>query len=504
MRMTAHALGACLAFLLLAAPASASEVLVVGPHGARTVEDPYLPPRSASDLPPPSRSSDGSSRSAGRAPRARAAREGPSVRRALLSLYRSGDITREQYDEHKETYYDARRARRRLSGARRTELQDVIANVERIAAARRLTVGRLPALFLTLRRNTQLWTERAFPRPGARIAFGDDPVIFQYYAGEGVQIQPLANFGKANTLYNACKGVNTRPGTRCREGALRELLDRMVELAARRGTFTAWEYYFDFGGGAPPWISGLAQGTAVQALARGAELLGQPSYLEVAGQALGAFERRSPTGVRLEKGGGAHYLLYSFDRGLLVLNGFLQSVIALHDYARLSGDARGQALFEDGERVAQQVVPHYDTGAWSLYARRGRESDLGYHRLVRDFLRGLCERLGTPVYCDTGERFTRYLEEDPEIELLTPRPRRPRAGRAARARFKLSKVSAVSIHISRRGKVVFHRRIERVGYGGRSFRWVPPSPGRYRVRIEAADLRNHHEVDVEHVRVRRR
>lgn len=489
--MTAHVAGLC-ACLALAAPAGASEVLRVEPGGVRAAEDPFLPEL---DLPP----------APGRASQSRAARpaKGPTVARRLRRLLLAGAISEAEHDRYRALYTEARRVRGRLSGGRRAELASVIRTLERITAENRLSPGRLPALFLILRRNTEFWRTKPFPGGGARLTFGSDPAVFQYYPGQGLQIQPLAAFGKANALYNACRGINTRPGVPCRRGALRELLDRMVELAARRGDFTTWEYYFHFGGGSPPWTSGLSQGTAVQALARGAELLERPDYLTVAADALGAFERRPPTGVRLPMDGGSHYLIYSFNRRLLVLNGFLQSVIGLFDYARLTGDLRAQALYEDGERAARAQVPRHDTGAWSLYARGGRESELGYHRLVRDFLRGLCERTRTALYCETEQRFTRYLLEDPRLDLLRPSPARPRAGRPVRIRFRLSKISRVSIHVSRGGRVAFSRRVIGVGHGVRSFTWTPRTPGRYRVRIEAADLRNHHTVRRGRVTVRR-
>ncbi len=46
----------------------------------------------------------------------------------------------------------------------------------------------------------------------------------------------------------------------------------------RSRRFIAWEYMFHFGGGAPPWISGMAEATAIQALARAAVLLEEPAY----------------------------------------------------------------------------------------------------------------------------------------------------------------------------------------------------------------------------------
>ena len=59
----------------------------------------------------------------------------------------------------------------------------------------------------------------------------------------------LGTFGKANGLWMARD-----------DDKLRALLDEMVRLAAERGGALAWEYYFDFGGGAPPWTSGDVAG----------------------------------------------------------------------------------------------------------------------------------------------------------------------------------------------------------------------------------------------------
>ena len=109
--------------------------------------------------------------------------------------------------------------------------------------------------------------------------------------------------------------------------------------------------------------------------------------------------------MRVETAAGAHYAQYSFWPGLQMLNGFVQSLVGLYDFAQLTGDARAAQLFADGERAARAEVPTYDTGAWSLYSRGAitRESDLSYHTLLRDFLAGLCDRTATPEYCDTRE-----------------------------------------------------------------------------------------------------
>lgn len=477
----------------LSSPAAAEPLLMVGHDGVRAVDDPFLPPRLVGDpglASAPPRSGAHSARG-----------RGPSVRLVLRESLLAGRLTQADHDRYRALYLAARVLRKRLQGARRAELHEVIATLEGLAGARRLSEQRMVSMFLTLRRNTQFWRLRPFPAAGTRVAFAGSPLFFEYYPGRGLQLQPLHAFSKANALYNACVGENTRPGVPCRRGTLRQLLDELSALGVDRGGFIAWEYYFATGGGRPPWISGLAQGTAIQALTRGAALLAEPAYLELARSALGAFEAAPPVGVRVPADGGAHYLLYSFNSRLRVLNGQLQAVTGLYDFATVTQDPRALALLQAGELSARAAVPRHDTGAWSLYADPGAESNLGYHRLVRDFLRNLCERTRAPVYCDTAARFTRYLEEQPGLELLGVRGS-ARAGRAAAVRFRLSKLSHVSLRITRGGRDAYYNRLL-VGHGTRTFGWTPPRPGRYALRLEAADLRNHHVVRRGTVLVRR-
>ena len=520
-------LGVCAA----AAPAVAEPVLVVGPDGAALREDPTLPPDTLTAPPP------GGERGCAATPTATAA-AGPTVARAVRRVERAGAITAEQRDGWLATYRRARSVADRLSGTRRTELRAVIAGVESLARRRLLTSSRMPAAFLQLQRNAEFWRTRSFPRPprperkpctggaglgGARVTFEGDPVVFQWYAGQGLQIQPLANFGKANALWRACQpldgGTNATaaagqaptptptppptggasptptptpaPAADCHPEQLRALLDRLVSLASERGGFTAWEYFFAFGGGTPPWISGLAQGTAIQALTRGTQLLRDPRYAKVARGALGAFERRPPIGVRAPStsGVGRHYLIYSFATGLRVLNGFLQSLVGLYDYAAATRDPRARRLFATGDRAARREIPRYDTGAWSLYAAGGSESDLGYHRLVRDFLASLCERTKARAYCGRAQRFDRYLHERTRVGFGGMRA--VRLGGEANIRFTLSKLSCVTVRVRRGARLVQLRKLV-MPHGLRGLTFRPARTGRYTVQVQAVDLLNHY------------
>ena len=319
-------------------------------------------------------------------------------------------------------------------------------------------------------------------------------MVFQWYPGQGLQIQPLANFGKANALWRACAAAAPPPAptaSPCHPEELRALLDRMVALASERGGFTAWEYFFAFGGGTPPWISGLAQGTAIQALTRGSRLLADPKYLAVARRALGAFERPAPLGVRARSasGTGRHYLIYSFATGLRVLNGFLQSLVGLHDFADATGDRRARRLFREGDRAARREISRYDTGAWSLYSLGGNESDLGYHRLVRDFLVSLCERTKAGGYCAPARRFDRYLHERTRVGFSGVGS--VRVGSEANIRFALSKLSCVTVRVHRGAKLVHERKLV-MPRGLRALTYVPRRKGRYTVQVQAVDLLNHY------------
>jgi hypothetical protein len=187
-------------------------------------------------------------------------------------------------------------------------------------------------------------------------------------------------------------------------------------------------------------------------------------------------------GIAVGAPGGARYAMYSFDPGLRILNGELQAVIGLRDTATLLGSGRAWGLYARGERVARRAVRQFDTGAWSLYSQDGRESTLGYHRLVGDFLDGLCRRTQVAVYCSTGKRFARYVREPPRVQLA--RLRGARARRATAITFSLSKLSRVSVLVWGRRGIELRRDLQ-LARGRHSLRWVPRLRGRHRVRIVA-------------------
>ncbi len=310
-----------------------------------------------------------------------ASRAPRTVTAVLASLKSSGAITEASYARYAGAYVAAQSSLHKLSGTRRAELQSVMANTQQMAAANELTPSRLPVVMLTLERNRQWWTTEPQIASRERVSFPGSKIVWEYYAGQGIQIQWLGTFGEANGYY--LSGHENE--------SLRQLLGEVLPLATDRAGGIAWEYMFHFDGGAPPWTSGLSQGTALQVLARAWSRFKEQAYLTAAQQALGIFETPPPAGVQVKTPAGAEYAEYSYAPSDRILNGFIQADVGLYDYTSITHDPLGLRLFEEGDAQARAEVPQYDTGAWSMYDQHG-ESDLNYHELLTEFLQHLCER----------------------------------------------------------------------------------------------------------------
>ena len=428
------------------------------------------------------------------APAAEAAKPRRTIARELARLYERGQIDLATYDADRAIHTDVKRAIRDLSGTRRAELAGVLATVEGMAERGSLRASRLAPVFLTLQRNLEWWSSRPLLAAGQRVSFEDSELVWQYVPGQGLQLHPLANFGKLNAYAKGSRRNNVRNTV---------LLDELMAVAVPRGGGLAWEYYFTFDGGRPPWVSGLAQGTALQAIARSASKLGRMEELLPAIQhGLTLFEQPPPTGVRVASGDGAHYVQYSFWPELRIANGFVQSLVGLYDVAQITGDARAAQLFADGDRAARAELPRFDTGAWSLYSRGAiaRESDLHYHTLLRDFLTSLCDRTAEPVYCIAESHFTGYLETPPALDLRTTRLR---GGALRTLRFTLSKISSTSVRVTApSGRTVLAVSAGVVGGGTRAVAWrVPRRAGEYTVELAATDLAGNAANEEETVKV---
>lgn len=343
----------------------------------------------------------------------------------LRKLQTSKAISSRDYRDYRTLYRGSVAEAKKLpKGIRRNELQGVIRNTEQMAERRKLTASLAPSVFLTLAVNREWWKTQPIPPAGGRPVVAESPLTWQYYAGEGLQIQWLATFGTANAL------ATTKTPEKLEQ--LRAIQTEALRLASSRAGGPTWAYLFDFGGGAPPWSSGMAQVTGIQSLVRTTAKLGDPTFQETGLQAMALLKRTPPSGARLKQAAGDHILLYTYTT-MRVMNAFTQSVSGLHEIAATTQNATAHNAYLRAERQLRVELPQYVTSNWALYSIGGRPETPSYHTLSRDLLRGLCRSLTADaelfaagevvagrqvpadptLYCETAERFTEDLRRTP-------------------------------------------------------------------------------------------
>ena len=332
------------------------------------------------------------------------------VQRVLEEIEAGGQVDPVIADAWQRDWRDAKIAARRLTGTAKSNMAGVVRNTRSLAKRDMLADRVRPAMLIVQRNVEWFWRDRlATPANGTRRAFPGSLVVFQLYAGNGWQLQPLANLGTLNAL-----SKRRRITERTRVWA-----DDLLELAVRRGGSLAFEYLFPWAGGAPGWASAMPQAIALEVYARLGRRAEAREMLEV-------FRTAPPLGVRLTtEPGRAHFLMYPQASRLMIGNGFAQALLSLHAYAALEpGDPAVRETYELALAEARAGMGLYDTGAWSLYyhqpgSTKGDESDLHYHRLFREFLEKLCATIGGEPFCGMAESFALY-ETEP-VRFGTPR-----------------------------------------------------------------------------------
>jgi hypothetical protein len=391
----------------------------------------------------------------------------------LAAMVKRGQITAAEQQQGNAAFNGALAAERHLGGTRRAELAAVTTTAHNLAVDGELWPSRLPMVDATLNANRDWWAHGSLLAYGQRVMFTGSELEWEYYPGQGIQLQVLGSFGAANGMWQA--GQDTQ---------LTQLLSELIPLASDRGGGLTWEYYFTWEGGAPPWTSAMSQATALQALSHAYQVTHNSYYLTIASKALSIFTKTpAQGGVMVPTPRGVRFVQYTFTPQTSILNAFLQSLIGLDTFATVSGNATAAQLFKEGNAEALWEVPRFNTGAWSLY-QPGEEDDLSYHELVTSFLQKLCTLTRASVYCTTATAFTADLKTPPQVADLTARTR---AKLPFALRFHLSKISKVGITI-RRGTTVVEATSATFPYGVHSFSIPKLSAGAYTVTLNATDL----------------
>lgn len=391
-----------------------------------------------------------------------------AIRAGLAEAVQAGRLPSADAAQDRAILARALSLQRRLPASRSAILGAVVAEVA--AQAARYTSPRALTLFSMLDENTRYLGTREPPSRRVDV-LAPDGVVYRYFPGRGLQFHPLAVFGALNAHVSAGRLDDAR-----------RLAEALLARAVPSGRGLTWEYLFAFGGGRPPWTSGMAQAVAAQALARTGRALGDPALVEAARKAYlaipGRLVRQLPAGPWIR--------LYAFN-GDVVLNAQLQAAISLAEYAAIADDADAAALAASLGRAAATLLPRFDTGFWSLYSLAGDESPLEYHEYVIALLQTLAARTGDPVWFGAAARFRADLGQPPVFQLGAPAAPL-REGGLARLSFWLSKRSSVVVRVGTGSHSTT------LAHGWHAIPWRVSKPGLYGVSIDARDLAGNRSV----------
>ncbi len=402
-----------------------------------------------------------------------------TVPSALSKLMLRGRITSAAYHGYLNQWIGDLREEKALRGWRQQQLADVTSLLHELAASGQMTAPRLPVIFMTLKQNAAYWPNGKKLVYADRVEFPGSYLEWEYYPGYGLQLQVLGTFGEAN-------GFSEIPA-KAGYPQLAQVLNEMEALAVPRAGGIAWEYYFNWEGGAPPWVSAMAQATGIEAFTNGYTATGNAAYLTEAHDALPLLETPPPTGVEVTTPLGARFLQYSFAPGTDIINAFLQTLIGLYDYEQVSHDPTAQTLFNLGNAQAQSELPSFVVNGWSLY-QPGQLDHLNYHELVTGFAQSLCQKLNLPVYCNTYSAFEADLSTHPTLTATTLQTT---ANKKFQLRFQLSKPAYVGITLSRGGKnYIYTKSLFRAG--SEYFNAPKLKSGVYNLAMSATDLVGHY------------
>ena len=410
----------------------------------------------------------GSHDGASHTPAAALAEEAAVVGRGLRAAAADGRVAPDAAARYRELLRTAVGTAPTLPPLRTAVLTTLIGDLA--AAVPLFDTPRALTLFSTLALNVDRLSSSRIPANGTD-ATDADGIVYRWFAGQGYRFHPLANFAALNNLVS---GHNY-------DGAERLASALLARAEHARGGLV-WEYWFRFGTGKPPWISGMAEAVAAQALSRAVGVVGNPNLLDAARAAY-----RAAAALTVQLPEGPWVQLYSFSKEL-VLNAQLQTAISLAEYADSSNDPAAAALAGRLRVAAAALLPRFDTGAWSLYSLDGPEADTGYHAFVADLLRKLGDQTGDPVWAAAAVRFAAYETQPPVLEPGAP----PAAAYPVPAdgyrddvavAFTISKRSDMTLLVD--GKPVAR---DTFGRGAGVLRWVPGSdaaPGEHSAALLA-------------------
>ena len=420
--------------------------------------------------------------------RRRRARTPPSrARRSRAScdkLYRAGAIDQATYDADRAIHADVKRTIRRLTARAGRSWRACSRPSRGSRRAARCAPRACTRCSSRSQRNREWWSAEPLLASGQRVTFAGSELVWQYVPGQGLQLHPLANFGKLNAYAKGSRRNDARNAAAARRAAG----DRRPARRRRwRGSTTS-----RFDGGRPPWVASLAQGTGA-----------------AGDRALGAEARPDAGAAAAHPGGADAVRAAAADRRA---GRDRRRARTTSQYSFWPEPAHRQRLRPVARRPLRRRADHRRRRAprscsptatapraprcRGTTPARGRSTRATRSRASPTSTTTCCCATSSPR-CATARpsRSTaRPSRTSPRYLTIAARARaadrRARGGTAAELRFSLSKISRATVRVTApTARTVLSAAAGVVGRGTRSVAWkVPRRAGGYTLRVDATDL----------------
>ena len=229
-----------------------------------------------------------------------------------------------------------------------------------------------------------------------------------YYASAGVHFQPTTT---AHAVI-----PSTLPRSTLLMDSLLAIADNLYSHALWRSwsgmRFPVWEYQFTWTSGGitnlAPWISGMAQGLALELFAEAYRRTGDQSWLRRGREVLNSLRVDWDHGGVLLPDTSHGYWWEEFNPVTRVWNGSVQALIGVGYFWQVTGDSVVKRMFDRGLEALKYYTPSYDTGNWTLYSLTQGYNTVSYHNYEIAELDVLYSMSGDP-WCKTiADRWRSY------------------------------------------------------------------------------------------------
>ena len=200
--------------------------------------------------------------------------------------------------------------------------------------------------------------------------------------------------------------------------------DYLLKIQDKENGKFYYNYDFKVGGTnqtmKAPWSSAMAQGQVISLFARIYYVSKEQKYLEAAKLAM------EPLTIDVEDGGlcadffgHKYYEEYPTTPASYTLNGFMFTIIGLHDLYSITDDRQAKELYDEGIKTLEYCLPFYDSTGISLY-HLGHLTDKNlplhtsekYHNIHIAQLKIINQFENNATFMYYSERWEQYVKEN--------------------------------------------------------------------------------------------